>query len=82
LAVHLGINPNTIQRAYRELKAEGYLYALLGKGWFVSRKQDMGIMGDKRRDSLLTTFDETTRELQYLGLDKQSLLQRLDSIKV
>ena len=35
LATQLSINPNTIQRAYNELEAEGYIYSVAGKGSFV-----------------------------------------------
>ena len=38
LAVSLTINPNTIQRAYRELEAEGYTVSVPGKGSYVSRE--------------------------------------------
>ena len=36
MAASLAINPNTIQRAYRELESEGYIYTLSGKGTFVA----------------------------------------------
>ena len=36
LATQLAINPNTIQRAYAELEAEGYIYSVAGKRSFVS----------------------------------------------
>ena len=36
LSAQLAINPNTVQRAYRELEAEGYIYSVPGKGSFVS----------------------------------------------
>ena len=32
MAVDLAINPNTIQRAYAELEAEGFIYSVPGKG--------------------------------------------------
>ena len=32
LATQLAINPNTIQRAYAELEAEGYIYSVAGRG--------------------------------------------------
>lgn len=35
LAVELGINPNTVQKAYRELEREGIIYSVAGKGSFV-----------------------------------------------
>ena len=39
LATQLSINPNTIQRAYNELEAEGYIYSVAGKGSFVGRRR-------------------------------------------
>ena len=36
LASSLAINPNTIQRAYESLEAEGYLYSIPGKGSFAA----------------------------------------------
>ena len=37
LASQLTINPNTIQRAYHELEAEGYICSVPGRGSFVSK---------------------------------------------
>ena len=36
LAVELSINPNTIQRAYAQLEAEGFVYSVAGRGSFVA----------------------------------------------
>lgn len=36
LAMELAINPNTVQRAYRELESEGFIYTVQGRGNFVS----------------------------------------------
>ena len=41
LASELTINPNTIQRAYRELELEGFIVSVPGKGSFVSGAGDM-----------------------------------------
>lgn len=35
LAAQLSINPNTIQRAYREMEMSGYIQTVPGKGCFV-----------------------------------------------
>ena len=35
LAAQLSINPNTIQRAYREMEMSGYIETIPGKGCFV-----------------------------------------------
>ena len=39
LAAKLAINPNTIQKAYRDLESEGYIYTVTGKGTFVAEKR-------------------------------------------
>ena len=36
LARELGINPNTVSKAYQELEAEGVLYSIAGKGSFLT----------------------------------------------
>ena len=38
LATELGINPNTVQKAYKMLESDGYIYSTVGRGSFVSEK--------------------------------------------
>ena len=40
LATELGINPNTVQKAYRELEQENLIYAVSGKGNFLAGRGD------------------------------------------
>ena len=40
LAAEFAINVNTVQRAYRELEQEGYIYSIPGKGNFVAKVND------------------------------------------
>ena len=75
LAAQLAINPNTIQRAYRELEQEGYVYSVPGKGSFAAERAEIDT---KRRDALLRRFDETMRELKYLGVDAETLRARME----
>ena len=70
MATSLAINPNTIQRAYELLEAEGYVSSVPGKGQVDSA----------RRDGLLRTFDETATELFFLGLSADALSQRLSKL--
>lgn len=76
LAASLAINPNTIQRAYEDLEAEGYLCTLPGKGSFAAPRADV----DKaRRDRLLQQFDESAAELLFLGLTAGELALRVNA---
>ena len=65
LAGQLAINPNTIQRAYNELEAEGYIYSVAGKGSFVSGTADADAV---RRETLRADVKKLLNELRYLGV--------------
>ncbi len=77
LASQLAINPNTIQRAYRELENEGYIYTLVGKGTFVAEN---GNIDNTREKELLRDFDELVTELLYLKVPKEKLKERIDTV--
>ena len=70
LAATLAINPNTIQKAYEALEAEGYVYSVAGKGSFVSPQTGVD---DSHRRQLLEQWQAATRELLYLGVDPEEL---------
>lgn len=74
LAGELTINPNTIQRAYRELEMDGWIASVPGKGSFVC-----GVpLGPQREQAaLLNTFDITVEALLNLGTTREELIHRL-----
>ena len=76
LAGSLAINPNTIQRAYEALEREGYVYTIAGRGTFAAPQADVA---RERREQLLAVFDETARELLYLGVSAEELKGRLEA---
>lgn len=71
LAQQLTINPNTIQKAYRELESQGYIYSLKGKGSFVhpSGKVDNEEELKKVREELKKLFAEAI----YLGMTSEEI---------
>ncbi|MDQ0495650.1 GntR family transcriptional regulator [Paenibacillus brasilensis] len=60
LSAQLTVNPNTIQKAYRELEREGYIYSVQGKGSFVTpaRQQPQQMKRDEIRAALLKQMIE------------------------
>ena len=74
LAASLAINPNTIQRAYASLEAEGYLDPVAGKGSIAAPHSDVK---GARRQALLAQFDQAAGELLFLGMSAQELSRRL-----
>ena len=78
LASSLAINPNTIQRAYESLEAEGYLYSIPGKGSFAAPHTGV----DKgRKEELLGRFDAVTAELLFLGVGSDTLTTRVRKLE-
>ena len=74
MATSLAINPNTIQRAYRELENEGYIYTIPGKGTFVSEIDQANV---SRQKDLLGKFDTIVSELLYLSVPVTELTSRI-----
>lgn len=74
LACQLTINPNTIQRAYRELEMQGWVASVPGKGSFVC-----GIPGEYQQERLvaLEEFDKKIDQLLALGLSPEELIERI-----
>ena len=71
LASQYAINPNTIQRAYRDLENDGYIYSVPGKGSFavdvneISGKHIAEIYG--RLDIVLKDFDIAGESRQHIA---------------
>ena len=77
LATSLSINPNTIQKAYRELEQEGYIYTIAGKGSYAAQRTDVAT---GRNQELMKEFDEIVKELLYLCQDKDILIKRIEEL--
>lgn len=73
LAGELAINPNTIQRAYRELELQGWIGSVPGKGSFVCGSS----LKQQEQQTLLARFDELTAQLVALGISRAQLQERL-----
>ena len=74
LAASLAINPNTIQKAYEALEAEGYVYTVPGRGTFATAQTDVS---GERRGTLLGGFGAVAAELEFLGVPAEELAARL-----
>ncbi len=77
LASGLAINPNTIQKAYRDLESEGYIYTVAGKGSFVAEREEIY---DTRQHELLEEFDEIVQELYFFSVGQETLQERIDML--
>ena len=74
LAAQLAINPNTIQRAYRELEAQDWVVSIPGKGTFV---RNVANPGAARQRQLLSQLDKLVAELETAGLSREEIISYL-----
>ena len=70
LASSLAINPNTIQRAYRELVTEGCIISMPGKGSFVADAADIARQKHQAAEQALR---QALADLRALGCSAEEL---------
>ncbi len=68
LSRQLTINPNTVQKAFKELERDGYIYTVSGRGTFVSPSRDIHV-DDAMIASSVEEVMGSFRELLNLGID-------------
>ncbi len=76
-ATQLAINPNTVQRAYRDLEMEGFIYTVAGRGSFAAPLEEVQ---DIYINSLYKTFDKNVEELLALGESPAQLSERIQKL--
>lgn len=77
LARDLGINPNTVQKAYHELEVKGMIYHAAGRGSFVAQSRTIA-------DAVLLQRTEALKEAiaaaYKAGISKESILKIVTEI--
>ena len=76
LAASLAINPNTIQRSYRELERLGLIHAVPGKGAFAATDDTAA---QRRTQELTDTLTAAVQELKLLGVSREDVLAAADA---
>ena len=81
MAKTLTVNPNTVQKAYRELENTGYFYTVLGQGSFIAAPPGKG--NEKEVSALYNCIQKDVQQLIFLGETKDKIVnfvnQRTDS---
>ena len=75
LAAELAINPNTIQRAYRELEAEGAIVSIAGKGSFAAEQPQADAAA---LQSAIEGFRQAAEQLAAAGMQISAMHALLD----
>ncbi len=73
LALDLGVNRNTVARAYKELNREGVISTQQGRGTFVSERSERLPSAQMRREKLGAIFSKPFVEALSLGYSMEEI---------
>jgi len=77
LAAELGVNPNTVQQAYRELEREGLVEVRRGQGTFIA---DVAVNGAERKALLAEVARRALRDAHRHGAGPEELIEAIREI--
>ncbi len=71
IAVNLGVNPNTVQKAFEQLEAHGLIYSQRGSGWYVADSKEIA------HQAVIELIKKKTaqffNDMSVLGVDSDSV---------
>ena len=76
LARELGVNPNTIQKAYQDMEKEGVIYSVAGKGSFVN---DIRRVKEKEKEAAFISLRQICAQLKQCGAEDAEILQEVEN---
>ncbi len=74
LATQLTINPNTIQRSYRQLELDGWIVSVPGKGSFVS---GIPLSLGENYNALWKQLDDIVAQLSAMGITREEIIRKI-----
>ena len=77
LAKQIDVNPNTVQRAYREMEQRGLVETKRGRGTFI--KDDEQVMIEIKKEMAETAVINFIEEMISLGFKKENIIEKVES---
>lgn len=75
MATTLGINPNTVKKAYAELENKGVIITISTKGTFIADNITQII--DYKVNEKITEIKKLVDDLEKLGIPKEEIIKRI-----
>lgn len=75
LAKELGVNPNTVSKAFQNLERDGIIYSLAGRGSFISDKN-----GDIIKQNAADNFKTAAKEAMTAGLSSDEMTDIVNKV--
>ena len=78
LAKELGVNPNTVQKAYAQLEHDGIIYSQGGRGSFIAPTDNLSVIAKNKAKS---DFEEKAKAAISIGVEKAELISIIENIE-
>lgn len=75
LASHLGINPNTVKKAYTILESKNVITSISTKGTFI--KENASLVKEQTINTYFSEINDIIDKLTKLGLTKEEIIKKL-----
>lgn len=75
MATELGINPNTVKKAYSILENKGVIVSLSTKGTYIA--YDTRKVVDEKINSKIEEIKQIIGELEKLGISKDEIIEKI-----
>lgn len=76
-AGEIGVNPNTVSKAYQELERQEVIMTIKGKGTFIANQKER-ISSPKKLAETKTKLKDTVLDLVYLGINLEEIHHMID----
>ncbi|MBO6047238.1 MAG: GntR family transcriptional regulator [Erysipelotrichaceae bacterium] len=76
LSKELEVNPNTIQKSFKELEREGFIYTIRGRGTFANSRENVYVDRVKA-NRLYNEIDVLVKELKFAGVSNEEITAKL-----
>ena len=73
----IGVNPNTVAKAYRVLETEGYIYSTVGRGTFLTDKLTENTAF---KEMALKTFRDAAKNAELYSVPREQLIDIINSV--
>ncbi len=78
LAIDIGVTPNTVMRAYRDLEDLGVVETKRGTGYFVAERGRAAALDIRRREFIDDVLPDLRHSLDLLGITTEELVDLLN----
>ncbi len=79
MAMELGVTPGTVAKAYTELERQGVIETVRGKGTYISDRAN-AILTEVEIEKIMDKFEDICFELASLGIDKKTIIDKIEKI--